>query len=100
MCVSCCDRTAIVPSYVLERGDFSGHLLCQLCENHLQAHVAEPLIELDALTPAAEKVIGVEKIAAIRKAREELIRLLYLRILNGVAGFAFPVCFLFPRCPH
>jgi hypothetical protein len=81
MCKKCCDRRFVIPSYVIVKGDFEAHAICQPCENHLQKHLHTPCIEFNRMTQAAIKSIGKTRIEAIRTIRDEGLRLLYYHIL-------------------
>ena len=81
MCRKCCDRKFVVPSYVVVKGDFQVHTICQPCENHLQKLLHTPCIEFNRMSKAAIKAIGKARIETIKSIREEGLRLLYYHIL-------------------
>jgi hypothetical protein len=81
MCKKCCDRKFVVPSYVIVKGDFEAHSICQPCENHLQKHLHTPCLEFNRMTKAAIKSVGKARVEAIKAIRDEGLRLLYYHIL-------------------
>eukprot|EP00054_Salpingoeca_dolichothecata_P024188 m.164245 g.164245 ORF g.164245 m.164245 type:complete len:1300 (+) comp24937_c0_seq4:8-3907(+) len=81
LCTNCCDRSFVIPSFMLQRGDFEVHPVCVPCESHLQQHMYLPLLEFNRLSATAEKAIGRNRVALLRQARAAVMRCLYLHVL-------------------
>lgn len=83
LCGNCCDRSFVVPSYILVKGDFQPHAVCPMCEEHIQKHLSVPLVEFSRLSDAAIKAFGVQKIRTIDEHRQRLQHLIFFFILPG-----------------
>jgi len=72
---------AVWARYILEKGDFEVHTICQPCENHLQKHLHSSCIELNRLSPVAIKAIGKARIETVESLRARGLRHIYYNIL-------------------
>eukprot|EP00039_Didymoeca_costata_P023520 m.7375 g.7375 ORF g.7375 m.7375 type:complete len:1063 (+) comp3704_c0_seq2:262-3450(+) len=98
LCKSCCDRKFVLPSYILQKGDFEAHAICQPCENHLQKHLHAACIELDRLSPVAIKVFGNNRISQLKATRQEGLRYLFYHILPDCPSRHTLVCLIPQNC--
>ena len=81
LCRKCCDRKFVIPSYVVTKGDFEVHAICQPCENHLQKHLHSSCIEFNRLSSLAIKAIGKARIEDVESLRARGLRHIYYNIL-------------------
>ncbi|KAJ5076782.1 rabenosyn-5 [Anaeramoeba ignava] len=82
LCSTCCSRTSIIPSKIVQQGDFEQHHTCLKCEDHLVRHFKIPLINFDNLTQLSIKKIGIQKIDEIRRLRQRILDEIYHTLLD------------------
>eukprot|EP00041_Stephanoeca_diplocostata_P032581 m.1049202 g.1049202 ORF g.1049202 m.1049202 type:complete len:648 (+) comp24172_c0_seq75:270-2213(+) len=81
LCARCTDRKFVIPSYIINKGDFQVHAICLPCENHLQQHLYTPAIEFNRISATATKAIGEQRLDAIRRARDACMKHIYYNLL-------------------
>ena len=98
VCQRCCNRKFVVPAYIMIKGDFNIHAMCQSCENHLQKHLYTPCLEFDRISPIAAAVIGTARIAAIGASRKQAMQHIYFSILPECPARQTLISLIPPNC--
>eukprot|EP00048_Salpingoeca_helianthica_P008598 m.124428 g.124428 ORF g.124428 m.124428 type:complete len:933 (+) comp14649_c3_seq1:144-2942(+) len=85
LCLDCCRHAALVPAYIINKGDFKVHSLCGTCDTRLALMSPIPAIILARLCPRATQAFGPDKVPRV------------LALCRSLQQTLFAV--IFPDCP-
>eukprot|EP00049_Salpingoeca_infusionum_P013058 m.243608 g.243608 ORF g.243608 m.243608 type:complete len:995 (+) comp15347_c0_seq3:696-3680(+) len=83
MCISCCNGSFVIPSYMLNKANFQTHSVCTACEDHLRKHFTKPVLRMDWIGRDLRRDISESVFTQVVGLRAKLQKQVYFHILPG-----------------